>query len=190
MGRKWTEEQKQAQRDRMTAMKAKKAEAKASETPKMEALESSEEWSEERKQAARDAIAERNDASKKAEVSERMRVPIGARRDITAVKDQDPNFKYRFVNDKPGRVEMFKEAGYELVESAKIGDSSVDGTHTESGVVSKDMGKGDTAYLMKQRKDWFLDDQTEKQKIVDESEADMHRDINETKDDGRYGNIK
>lgn len=185
MGRKWTEEQKQAQRDRM---KARHAEKKPKmETPKLEA---SEEWSEERKQAAREAFAEKNEAEKSAEVRNRMRVPIGARRDITAVKDQDPNFKYRFVNDKPGRIEMYKEAGYDLVESAQVGDSNVDGTHNEDGVVSRDMGKGDTAYLMRKRMDWHKEDQAEKQKIVDETEADMHRDINETKGDGRYGKIK
>lgn len=187
MGRKWTEEQKQAQRDRMAAKKAEKL-----EPPKMESkLESSEEWSDERKQAARDAFAERNEASKSAETNKRMRVPIGARRDITAGKDQDPNFKYRWVNgNKPGRVEMFKEAGYVHVESAKIGDPNIDGTHNEDGVVSRDMGKNETHYYMKQKREDFLEDQAEKQKIVDESEADMHRDINETKDDGRYGSIK
>lgn len=175
MGKKWTEEQKQAARDRI----AKAKEAKV-EKP----------WSEDQKQAASEAIGKRNEAKKSADAKERVRVPIGARRDITAVRDQDPDFQYRWANDSPGRIKRLQEAGYELVESAKIGDSNVDGTHNEDGVVSRDMGKGTTAYLLKQRRDYFLEDQAEKQKIVDESEEEMRRDINENRNDGRYGEVK
>lgn len=177
MAREWTEEQRKAASDRAKARHAAKK--------RVEAV-----WTDDQKQAATEAMGKRNEAEKTADTKERVRVPIGTKRDITAVRDQDPDYQYRWANDVPGRIDRLRLAGYEPVESAKIGDSNVDGTHNENGVVSRDMGKGTTAILMKQRKDWFLKDQAEKQKIVDESEEEMRRDINEKRDDGRYGEVK
>lgn len=63
------------------------------------------------------------------------RVPVGQRSRLS-VNGKDPNYVYRFVNDVGDRINMFQEAGYELVskEDHKIGDNRVDiaspdGTH-------------------------------------------------------------
>jgi len=147
-------------------------------------------WTDEQKQAARERMQKRNEAKKTAEVKSSMRIPVGGRRDITSVDTTPEGYIDRWVNDNPGRIEKFKRAGYELVESAEVGDSSVDGTHNENGVVSRDMGKGVTAYLMRQRKDYFLADQAEKQKIVDETEESLRRDKSDKRDDNTYGEVK
>jgi len=177
MGRKWTQEQKDAQRDRLAAQRAAKA-------------ETSEEWSEERKDAARAALAQKNEAGKSAEIKSAMRVPVGGRRDITSVGTTPKGYVDRWVNDNPGRIEKFKNAGYVHVESASVGDSNVDGSHNEDGVVSRDMGKAVTAYLMRQREDYFHADQAEKQKVVDETEESLRRSESDNRDDGRYGEVK
>lgn len=147
-------------------------------------------WTDEQKQAASARMKQMNEARKSGDTKARMRVPIGGHREITSVQDTPDGYVDRWVNDVPGRIEKFKRAGYELVESASVGDSFVDGTHDESGVVSRDMGKGVTGYLMRQRKDYYLEDQNEKQKTVDDIEDSLRRDKNEDRNDGRYGEVK
>lgn len=150
------------------------------------------EWTPEQKDAASKRMKDRHAANKTAEVEARVRTPIGAKRDITTVLDTPEGYVDRWVNDEPGRVEKFKGAGYELVDKASVGTSNVDGTHAEDGVVSKDMGKGTTAYLMRQREDHFNEDQAEKQQYVDSTEESMRkRKINPHEStDGTYGEVK
>lgn len=149
-------------------------------------------WTQEQKKAASDRMKAMNEAKKTAEKREAKRVPIGAQRDITNVHDTPEGFKDRWVNDDGDRVNKFKAAGYEMVDAAKMGSSNVDGSHSENGAVSKDMGKGVTAYLMRQREEYYAEDQAEKQKIVDRSEDSMRRKKVNAQDstDGNYGEVK
>lgn len=148
-------------------------------------------WTEEQKQAASERMKQKHAAKRTAEVRDRVRVPIGANRDITAVHDTPDDYVDRWVNDIHGRIEKFKQAGYEFVESASVGDEVVDGTHAQAGVVSKDMGKGVTAYLMRQRKEYFEEDQKAKQAIVDRTEESMRRTKSNKPDEtGHYGEVK
>lgn len=150
-------------------------------------------FTEEQRQAASERMkamhAAKKDVREKQEIR-KNRVPVGARRDITAVKDTPEGYVDRWVNDNPGRIQKFRDAGYEFVPKASVGDSGVDGTHNEDGVVSRDMGKNVTAYLMRQRKDYFQEDQAEKQKLVDQTEESMRRSKNETRSDGLNGEVK
>lgn len=147
-------------------------------------------WTDEQKKEASDRMKAKNEAKKKVEVNARIRIPIGAQRDITAVYDTPEGYCDRWVNDNPGRVEQFKRAGYELVETAQVGNEGVDGTHSEEGVVSRDMGKGVTAYLMRQRKEYFEADQAEKQIHIDRTEESIRRRKNDETNDGQYGEVK
>ncbi|MBW2647554.1 MAG: hypothetical protein JRE23_15545 [Deltaproteobacteria bacterium] len=148
-------------------------------------------WTQERKDAASKRMKEQNAAKKTAEKRENIRVPIGAQRDITNVHDTPKGFIDRWVNDDGSRVEKFKAAGYEMVDAAKMA-STVDGSHAQNGVVSKDMGKGVTAYLMRQRDEYYSEDQSKKQKIVDRTEESMRRKKVNAQDstDGNYGEVK
>jgi hypothetical protein len=149
-------------------------------------------WSPERKAAASLRMKEQNEAKKSAAVQTKMRIPIGANRDITNVNDTPDGYKDRWVNDDGSRVAKFSSAGYEHVPDADMGSSNVDGSHAKDGVVSKDMGKGVTAYLMRQREDYFAEDQAEKQKIVDSTEESMRKANvkKENSTDGTYGEVK
>jgi len=150
------------------------------------------EWTQEQKDAASKRMTERHEAKKEAGTKDRIRIPIGLNNDITAVRDTPDGFKDHWVNDNPGRLEKLKLAGYEHVESAQVGDVGVDGSHNEEGVVSRDMGKGVTAYLMRQRREYFDEDQAAKQARIDETVQSLRRDkVKSTEStDGSYGEVK
>lgn len=146
-------------------------------------------WTDEQRQAASDRMKERLASEKKSNVRSSMRVPVGGARNITSVNDTPEGYVDRWVNDKDGRIDKFKRAGYENVQTASVGDSGVDSSHAESGVVSRDMGQGVTSYLMRQRQDYFNEDQAAKQTKVDETEDSIRRDVKNKLKDGHYGSV-
>lgn len=106
----------------------------------------------------------------------------------TILGDKDPDYVYRFVNDTGSRIDQMKSSGYELVtdDSLIVGDARVsDPSQLGSGkrVVSKD---GTVQYLMRQKKEYYDEDQAAKQAHNDEIEQAMKKQASE----GMYGSIK
>ena len=95
---------------------------------------------------------------------------IGTRNRLS-VKDQDPNYQYRIVNVKDDRIEQFIEQGNEIVDT-KVGDKRVDNSSSIAGQIS--VGNEVKARVMRQRKDWYNEDQSAKQKAIDDLEATMN----------------
>ena len=96
------------------------------------------------------------------------RTPVSGGRDILAVKDQDPNYVYRWVNDTDGRLEKFKAAGYEVVTAnIEVGTKSVDRNSKLGSAVTKSVGGKLTAVLMRIPKEWYEEDQKAKQDQLD-----------------------
>lgn len=117
------------------------------------------------------------------------RIPVSGRRDILTVEGKDPNYKYTWVNDDRGMIEKFKQGGYEMVDHAvTVGQRDADTSNPTSKVVSKNVGGGITAYLMRIPKEWHEEDMKEKARRIDESEADLKRNLNSGKD-GTYGKV-
>ena len=117
-----------------------------------------------------------------------VRKPLFQRGPQSISGEKDPEFIYRFVNDTGSRIDQMKQAGYEIVtdDNLIVGDSRVsDPTQQGSGkrVISKD---GTVSYLMRQKKDWYEEDQAAKQKHNDEIEEAMKKQASE----GMYGSIK
>lgn len=117
-----------------------------------------------------------------------VRKPLFQRGPQSISGEKDPNFVYRFVNDTGSRIDQMKQAGYEIVEddSLIVGDSRVsDPTAQGSGkrVISKD---GTVSYLMRQKKEFYEEDQAAKQAHNDEIEQAMKQQASE----GMYGSIK
>jgi hypothetical protein len=84
----------------------------------------------------------------------------------------DPEYVYRAVNDTPGRIDKFKNMGYEFVESDKqLGDYRVAEGSKMGKAVSKPVGNGINCYLMRTKKEYYEEDQAEKAKRVDSIEA-------------------
>ncbi len=101
------------------------------------------------------------------------RTPLGMRNRLT-FKDLDPAYNYRIINDKDDRIKQAQIGGYEFVESTEqLGDLRVAEATKIGSRVSKPVGHGMTGYLMRIKKEWYDEDQTEKQKRVDLLEKAM-----------------
>lgn len=115
------------------------------------------------------------------------RTPVGVRSRLGA-KNKDPDFEYRFVTDKEGRVDMFKEAGWEVATGAEdVSSARLSQPSPEGSVKQVHVGNGDKAVLMKIRRDWYEEDQRAKQELTNEKEQAQTR-VNEG--DGQYGRIR
>ena len=120
----------------------------------------------------------------------KKRIPLGKRNILTVTKDEkDPDYEYRFVNDKDGRVNMFRDAGWEVVDRAglQVGDPNAGVGNQVGSVVSKSVGKGNVAYLMKIKKELYEEDQEAKAQKIAEGEAGLKMEEDKK---GRYGSVK
>lgn len=93
----------------------------------------------------------------------------------------DPNFTYRWVNDKGNRVQQLESADWDPVNEAVKDDSDGAGT-VQTKIVGTDAGKPYNAVLMRKRKDWFKEDKKEAQKPLDELDEAIRRGMNHQKD--------
>ena len=102
------------------------------------------------------------------------RIPLGSRNVLTAPHTE--GYVERFVNDTERRIQMFEDAGWEVVTGPeKAGDEYAGNTRLPGGAVTKPVGHGIVAVLMRKRKDWYDEDMAEKQKAVDATEAGLTR---------------
>ena len=108
-----------------------------------------------------------------AQVSRPRRTPIGRRNRLT-VENRDPDYQYRIVNDVDGRVQDLLDQDYEIDLDAKVGDKRVDEISSLGSAKQISVGGGIKAIAMRKRKDWFEEDQTAKQKEIDDLEATMN----------------
>ncbi len=102
------------------------------------------------------------------------RAPVGARNRL-AVHNKQADREYRFVNDKDGRVEVFEQNGWivEKAENHQIGDRRVDSASVTGSAARVSVGQGDYSVLMSIDKEWYDEDQAEKQKRVEASEQSI-----------------
>ena len=111
-------------------------------------------------------------------VARPKRTPINGRNVLT-VQGKDPNYVYRIVNDVGGRVDMFKEAGYEMVldKDVKVGDRRVNSASAEGSNAQVAVDKSGTkAFVMRIPKEWYEEDQKAKQERVNELEQTIKKD--------------
>jgi hypothetical protein len=115
------------------------------------------------------------------------RQPVGTRNRLS-LHGQEPGYNYRIVADRSNNIAVLKEAGYEFVpaDKVRVGDSrvSVAGPVGEHAMVS--LGGGETGYVMRQKQEWYDEDQASKRSAVKETLDSMKR-LN--KKDGDYGKI-
>ena len=115
------------------------------------------------------------------------RIPVSGPRDYLAVRDQDPNYSYRWVNDVDNRVDRFKAGGYEVVTApnVRVGDKQVDSGSQLGSAVTKAVGGKIMAILMRIPKEWFDEDQQAKMEEVDAKERAMR-----AESQADYGTLK
>lgn len=130
-------------------------------------------------------------AAKKNVVTRPKRVPLSGPRDLLTIEGAEAGFVYRWINDLDNRIGRALQAGYEFVEDVtKVGEKTVDFDPRQNNetCTSKGVGKGVTAYLMRIPKEWYDQDQAEKQAAINAGEEDMYRQLNQS-GDGRYGKV-
>lgn len=120
------------------------------------------------------------------------RVSLLDQRNEHTFEGEDPNFKYRFVNDiedtQGPRVERFKKAGWTpvLKSEGQVGEARVDGNQVKTtSIIEKNAGGKTKAILMKIPKEWYDEDQAVKQRALDDSEKQLRRDALKNADYGK-----
>lgn len=105
------------------------------------------------------------------------RKPIGHRDVLKA--DEKKGFTRRFVNDEPGRIQMFLDAGYRIVdEQTSMGTQDVGQASQVGSVAQKPVGGGKTAILMEIKNDWYIEDQLAKEERIKKTEQGILNDEN------------
>ena len=125
----------------------------------------------------------------KPETTRTRRTPINGTRNRLNVRGQEEGYVYRIVNDIDDRVQTLQEMGYEIVtdKNVTVGDKRIANPTQEGSPVKVSVGQGVQAYVMRQKKEFFDEDQLAKNARNDELEATMKR---EAKDAGFYGKLK
>ncbi len=94
--------------------------------------------------------------------------------------DRD-KFQYRFINDKPGRVQSLTvNDDWDLVDDQnKVASptNADEGTHVSFHAGLGDYGRPMRTVLVRKPKQWYDDDQREKQKPLDEIDQAIRRGI-------------
>lgn len=116
------------------------------------------------------------------------RTPINGTRNRLSVRGKEDGYVYRFVNDIDDRIQSFQEMGYEIVTNSDltVGDKRVATPTAEGSPQKVSVGQGVQAYLMRQKQEWFDEDQKAKQAQVNELESSMKR---EAQSAGFYGKL-
>jgi len=116
------------------------------------------------------------------------RTPVSSRNRLS-VRNQEPGYVYRIVNDVDARVEDLMERGYEVCTKESvgtIGDRRVDNASSLGSVSHFSVGKGIKAVVMRQKEEYYKEDQQMKQAEIDNLERSMVQDAKRKAD---YGSI-
>lgn len=118
-----------------------------------------------------------------------VRRPVGTMAKLV-VHGKDPNFEYRFVNDEPGRIAMFKQAGWQLCKNDEVDTGTFRAEEaSELGSLAYsivDGGTGMKAYVMRIHKDEYEEIQQILEREATASEETLRPNIA----DGEYGHVK
>lgn len=115
------------------------------------------------------------------------RTPVG-QRNILSVSGKEEGYVYRIVNDSGDRIQQFIDAGYELVDAStvRVGDKRVNATSAEGSKAQVSVGKGEKAFVMRIKQDWYDEDQAAKQAEIDRLEQTIK---NKATGSADYGNL-
>jgi hypothetical protein len=120
----------------------------------------------------------------------RKRVPVSGFRDILTVHGKDPDYEYRWVKDgseSGQRIWRYQQAAYQFVladELEGVGQNFVYQTEDLGSLVRVPSGKGEYHYLMKISKEFYDEDQADKEKELRKLEENQAR---SDPGEGQYG---
>ena len=134
-------------------------------------------------------MARTSPVTQEASAQRPRRAPLSQRNRLE-VRNKEPGFHHRIVNDIDDRVDLLKEAGWEVVPDAKvgvIGHKRVDTTTALGTTAHFSVGQGVKATVMRIPIDWYNEDQSSKQAEIDAIEDSMKR---EKKNNADYGTFE
>ena len=105
-----------------------------------------------------------------------------------SVRNLDPSFQHRWVNDTPGRIYEMMELGYELVpDRLRTEQAAADGTAQSQlgSAVQRQVGGGTIAYLMRIPKELY--DKIQEAKLADVRAIEEA--LKGPAVEGQYGNV-
>ena len=117
------------------------------------------------------------------------RIPIAARNRLE-IRNKEPGYIYRIVNDDDDRIQRLQDAGYEIATKESIGavgNRKVDSASSLGSVAHFSVGKGTKAVVMRQKDEYYREDQKSKQDEIDALEATMKGDARKAAD---YGSLE
>lgn len=123
----------------------------------------------------------------KAATPRKDRVSITGHRTKLQVTGEEPGFHYAWINDE--NVGMALDAWYEFVTHAcSVGNQHVDVSQMQGAKISRNVGGGKIAHLMRVPQEYFDEDMAKEQRDkVDASEAKLQE---ETNSNGLYGTLQ
>lgn len=109
-----------------------------------------------------------------AKAARTTRVPV-TERNVLSVKGKEPGFHYRIVNDTGDRVQQLLDAGYEIVDAStvQVGDKRISSVAPEGSKAQVSVGGGVKGFVMRQKQEWYDEDQAAKQARVDQQEESI-----------------
>jgi hypothetical protein len=124
--------------------------------------------------------------STRGRAARQTRVPV-TERNILSVKGKEPGFVYRIVNDTGDRVQQLMDAGYEIVEAnaVQVGDKRINSASPEGTQAQVSVGGGVKAFVMRQKQEWYDEDQRAKHARANELEDNIKQSAS-----GFTGNVK
>ena len=119
----------------------------------------------------------------------RKRVPLGTRNILTAPKKN--GFVRRFVNDKGDRIQMFKDAGWEIVTGAgEAGDDKLGRATSMGSGTNPHVGGGQRAILMELPEEIYNEDIAASQAEITKVENQIKRNSTTEDRNGLSGKIE
>lgn len=100
----------------------------------------------------------------------RQRNPITGYRTKLSLQGEQPGFHYAWINEE--NVGTCQDAGYEFVNhDIKVGNRHINVSELSGKNISRNVGNGVIAYLMRVPQEWFDEDLAEEQRLkVDAAE--------------------
>jgi hypothetical protein len=116
-----------------------------------------------------------------------QRGSINGVRNRLNVKNQDPAYVYRIVNDIDDRVQQLMDVGYEVDTTTKVGDKRAGSPSAAPGTpVTVSLGQGDKGLVMRIKKELFEERKLEKEAIIREREDALQ---NPSQNGADYGKV-
>lgn len=115
--------------------------------------------------------------AKRERPSRKDKTPINGMRTKLEVTGQEPGFHYAWINDE--NVGTALDNDYEFVEHAvKVGHKHIDVSQMQGSKISRNVGNGVVAYLMRIPEEWYQDNMLENQNYVDFTEKQLYVESN------------